>query len=956
MNSQGYILDAVNTHFALLLSRIGNLTNAGSFFIKNGQHPVILLDVRGLRVVLSANFFDHTIAEKVVSEDIRSLVSNGIAHLAVGVIYPKILREISSAKIIGELEKSNIRYQIVTEFGENNTWLEGTPTTLIAAIFRAQESLVKEDIIKRITKKLNVQLNAIARLWINERGACDRLSYLLEFDRLAGEVYDKAIERRESAAKVAALVLANAFIFQEQLSKSNIDVLTLKSISVKNNLIGSTSEHWRWIWQNVNYVPIFQLGEKVLNELPEGIDSTFAVEALLNEAQSICRKQVSLRHDLMGRIYHWLLHEAKHLGTYYTSTTAATLLLKLVFALEWKHDFSHADIISKFKISDFACGTGTLLMAGAQALTDRFIRERAEQGYSIEAEDIAKLHKTLMQDVMHGYDVLPTAVHLTASTLALLAPEVAFDRMNLFVMPLGLDHDKPRLGSLDFLESADVKTQFALDDTQLESVRSSVTGTDVTNAFVPKLDLCVMNPPFVRSTGGNLLFGSLPQERATLQSALSKKAKSLSVSTTAGLGAMFVPLAKIHTKPGGRIAFILPLALATGEAWAAVREIIANYFQLELVISSHDIERYNFSENTNLSEVLFIARRLDNGEKSKDTIFMKLWRNPRTIHEALDCAARIAAVLKDKNFHKDQIRMIKGLEEQTIGEIIRIATPVGKEIWNAAVFAQGHLYKAHWNLFHEHKVCFPVTNESSDVRLCRLDELGELGYDSRDVMDAFDVDKTAETYSPFAGFWNHDAKKVKTIGQIPNSTLLPREKPLPSRKLKPAEQVWDKSGNTLLVSRIRTNTHRLIATSFEKNVIGNTWWAFNTADISETQRKCLILWLNSTFGVLSLFGQRVVTAGAWMSIKKPAWSSMQVLDVRQVDQQKLNRLENVFDEVANQQLQPVAKLDTDPVRKLIDEAICAELDIPDIISIRQLLAREPSLSAEKIGGLFLNDA
>ena len=353
--------------------------------------------------------------------------------------------------------------------------------------------------------------------------------------------------------------------------------------------------------------------------------------------------------------------------------------------------------------------------------------------------------------------------------------------------------------------------------------------------------------------------------------------------------------------------------------------------------------------------MLFIAKRLGNGEKSKHTIFMKLWRNPRTIHEALDCASRIAAVLKDNKFHKDQIRMIKGLEEQTIGEIFSLDTPVGKEIWNAAVFAQSHLFKAHWNMFHEHKICIPVTNESRDVRLCRLDELGEIGYDCRDVMDAFDVDKTAETYSPYAGFWNHDAKKVKTIKQIPNSTLLPRENPLPRRKLKSAKQVWDKSGNTLLVSRIRTNTHRLIATSFEKNVIGNTWWAFNTTGLSEPQRKCLILWLNSTFGVLSLFGQRVVTAGAWMSIKKPAWSSMQVLDVRQIDQQKLKRLENVFEAVANQHLQPVSKLDIDPVRIRIDEAICAELDIPDISAIRQLLAREPSLSAEKIGGLFQND-
>ena len=27
-------------------------------------------------------------------------------------------------------------------------------------------------------------------------------------------------------------------------------------------------KEWKWIWENVNYVPIFQLGESVLEELP----------------------------------------------------------------------------------------------------------------------------------------------------------------------------------------------------------------------------------------------------------------------------------------------------------------------------------------------------------------------------------------------------------------------------------------------------------------------------------------------------------------------------------------------------------------------------------------------------------------------------------------------------------------------------------------------------------------
>jgi hypothetical protein len=114
--------------------------------------------------------------------------------------------------------------------------------------------------------------------------------------------------------------------------------------------------------------------------------------------------------------------------------------MKLTFAAKWKQDFSDPVELASFKIADLACGTGTLLMASAQAISDVYIRERADIGLPLGIKDMSTLHRALMENVLHGYDVLPSAVHLTASTLAMLAPEVAFVRMGLFVMPLGMDH------------------------------------------------------------------------------------------------------------------------------------------------------------------------------------------------------------------------------------------------------------------------------------------------------------------------------------------------------------------------------------------------------------------------------------------------------------------------------------------------------------------------------------
>ena len=118
-----------------------------------------------------------------------------------------------------------------------------------------------------------------------------------------------------------------------------------------------------------------------------------------------------------------------------------------------------------------------------------------------------------------------------------------------------------------------------------------------------------MNPPFVRSVGGNLLFGSLPDERGSLQTELKTRVKEICANVTAGLGSVFVALADRRLEKDGRLAFVLPAAVVSGESWAPTRKLIADRFHLEIVIASHDAERPNFSENTDLSEVLFIARK-----------------------------------------------------------------------------------------------------------------------------------------------------------------------------------------------------------------------------------------------------------------------------------------------------------------------------------------------------------
>jgi len=930
--------EAVNTQLAVLLSRFGVKADAETILSKGADRPDVLFEFAGLRVAIEGKFDDHPSAKEAVLENAKGRVERGISHIAAAVVYPGSLRLSPTAELLTRLETASLTYRIVSETGETE-WVEGSPASLMDALRRVQETLAQDDIVEKTARSLSALLEIVAGLWLAQPTTCDRLAGILGMSAPKGETPDKAGKRRETAAKVSALVIANALIFQEQLSVTDAGTLSLKKLEGEGDVVEAARSHWRWIWENVDYAPIFQLSERVLEELPTSRSTTAAFRRLLREAMDICTRQSALRHDLMGRIYHWLLHEAKHLGTFYTSVSAATLLLKLALGREWEIDFGDPSEIAEFNVADFACGTGTLLMASAQAISDAYIRARAKSGRSLTSVDLRTLHRVLMENTLYGYDVLPSAVHLTASTLAMLAPEVAFRRMNLYVLPLGI-HDKvPRLGSLDFLFLKTIKTNFALDFSQAAAKRTGAGVEYQTNAIVPSLDLCVMNPPFVRSVGGNLLFGSLPDERGALQAELKRRIKKIDASATAGLGAVFVAMADEKLEEGGRLAFVLPHAVSSGEAWAETRQLIAKGYHLETVISSHDAARPNFSENTDLSEILFIARKLKAKEPAGETTYVSLWKNPTSIHEALDLAGRIEAT------ESGIIQSISGSR----GEIFRLPAAQGTENWHGALFSRGALAQAFLSLV-KGRIELPGQKRAT-IHVCPVEKLGEIGPDQRRIHEAFDLSLDAPSLYP--AFWDHKADIVRSLRQAPNAWLHPRATPRYADRKPTADyaeypfHLWNMSADILLAERLRTNTHRLLAVGLDRPVLGNTWWAFKTA-LPDPQKKALLLWLNSTPGLLLFYGRRVVTQGPWAKMKKPAWTAMPVLDVRRLSAKPLAALAAAFDEAAGQDLQALSQLTSDPVRKAMDEALSTALHLPDLAPWREMLGQEPGLTGKPI--------
>jgi hypothetical protein len=309
------------------------------------------------------------------------------------------------------------------------------------------------------------------------------------------------------------------------------------------------------------------------------------------------------------------------------------------------------------------------------------------------------------------------------------------------------------------------------------------------------------------------------------------------------------------------MAFILPVALATGEAWGISRKMIAEGYHLETVIVSHDAERPNFSENTDLSEIMFIARKRRKNETTGNTTYINLWHNPRTIYEAMDVTDRICA--------RKKAATILGDSGRKLAEVIELPPVAGEAQWMGVQFAQAPTLRAAVAL-DAGQLLIPGS-PPVDLPLCALGSMGALGPDQKRIHEGFKVSET--DWSPFPSFWNHDAQRVTCVRQKTNSWLLPWQES-PRGADYGERRLWPRSGRILLVERVRTTTHRVLAVGFDRAVLGNTWWAFQSG-LSPEQEKTLLLWLNSTPALLLMLAHRVTTEGVWMKIKQPQWAAMQ---------------------------------------------------------------------------------
>jgi type I restriction-modification system DNA methylase subunit len=742
----------------------------------------------------------------------------------------------------------------------------------------------------------------------------------------------------------AGLLLVDSMVFHEIIAASHKEVPTLSKLMSSGNLKKELENSWQYIIQNIDYEPVLDISLNILMNLPASAVVDRELRSLANLSYDIASSRVLLRHDLFGRIYHRLLlgNLVKYHATYYTSLPAARLLGRLLIILPSDLNVDNVPPTyngEPFRVVDFACGSGTLLSA---------IYKEIDARHRLESDDlkIDELAKYLIEKGIWGFDVLHHAIHLAATVLSLHNPVPVSDS-NLFALRLG---EQKYLGSVNFLSSSVLGQDMMLPGGERRKGQESigVTKRAAKSIELPSFHVCIMNPPFTRSVGGNLLFGSLPKkERAVLQKSLSRllKEQKLSGIGQAGLGAVFVFIADKYLEENGRLGLVLPRTVLSGVSWKKVREMLLEKYHIEYIITSYETNNeWNFSENTNLSEVLIVARKKKSDEESDYTFFVNLWKKPTNELESIYLGTQLrglygSAKLYDVENSNASPYHLK-LHGKKIGEIYSAKLEDSNfGVYN--FFSQMELNRV--LLFLRKKIIYlPDQGIVGNLKLTTFSKIGaEIGPDRRQVHSTFKV-STTEAGSFYKAFWGYDSSITKTIAQEPNAYLEPKN-------AKQARSLKAKSGKLLIVERARLNTYTVLATFLSEEVLSNVWWPIK---INDDVAKILAIWANSTLGLLLLLSTAEVTQGPWVDFKKEHLGEMPVLDIRKLSRKTKSSLLELYEERLDGKKLSESKFKALPeefanplTRKAIDDRICEKLGLElKLDALYKLLSKEPMLT------------
>ncbi len=777
-------------------------------------------------------------------------------------------------------------------------------------------------------------------------------------------------EREVQVAKMALVMLANAFVFE--LAIENTDNPYSSDGKSPVSKVGDTKtmvlDNWKTILK-YNYWPIFNIASQVLSDcIRSNSASRGAIPRLVRLAENLGQYGVSATGDISGQLFGKLIADRKYLATFYTLPASAYLMGELVVG---KLDDQGATPtgagakLDNFKFADLACGTGALLTSLYQRIASR-IRSAGN--------DDTHTHQTFMEKAIYAADIMPAATHLTATLLASTHPSSTFEGTNIVRAPDRQDHasrladeppsrDNVSLGSLELLDRDSIQDEL-LTRLPPRRVGTVVTGTgpETRSVYVRhrELDACVMNPPFTsNSSQGTMTEKGLKNRkwaglgrteaeqaameqreahlvrnrRADLRSAIKSGALPDGVKAAyhgnVGLAAPFTDLADAKLRPGGVLGLILPQSFLSGDRWKKARGLIEALYDdiVVLTIAATGSTTRAFSADTGMAECMLVGTKALQGRRGNRRVtYVSLKRRPGSPAEGVEIARAIAAIPEGQQ----AAELCLG-SEAVCGTYRRDDTVTGRcaavsdmrLIETAEQIASGVLE-------------LPMLSAQS-LAMSTVGEVGEIGPNivlvgnaagDSDALGPLVIHGRNERRREWKGFsyptlWKHDALQEVHLEVLPDSEGFAKE----GRK-DDADAFWQQRACCLHFNRhFQLNSQALAACRTPQPTLGGGWPTVKLTN--EEWEPAAVLWHNTTLGLITwwLIGSRQQLGRCIVPVSQ--LPELPTLDYRQLTQAQHAKAAAIYARFtegdARLTLRPANEAYRDEARALLDRAVMEEL-------------------------------
>jgi hypothetical protein len=791
-------------------------------------------------------------------------------------------------------------------------------------------------------------------------------------------------ESSEQTRRMATTILANAFVFQESLSGGPAKLRDVKSLSEMKVAGFSKSvvlAEWKKILA-VNYWPIFDIARRILEVIPAA-NAKEIIFTLSATAERLIENHLMRSHDLTGAVFQRLIADRKFLAAYYTTPASAALLVGLAImpnTTPANGSWKNPEDVESLRIGDFACGTGTLISMAYQ---------RIGQLHEIHGGDSERLHPAMMATSLVGCDVMPAAAHLTASMLSGAHPTVKYTDSSVMTVAYGKQpNGSIALGSLDMLEP---QAQLSMLAITAKTAGGTGQGHAATWHQVPheSFDLVVMNPPFTRATGHegakvgvpNPMFAAFANDKAE-QKAMGEATKRLTEGTSAhgnaGEASIFLVLGHRMLKSGGMLGLVMPLSLVAGDSWEGSRGLLADHYSDLVVVSisgtkSGDI---SFSADTGMGECLFVGRKKMGGvlrSRTSRATFVVLKERPAFPMMGAQASRQIRRAIAFANLRRLEDGPIGGTPLTFGDDVIGFAidAPIPSDgTWALFRIADLSLAQTAFQIVGRHRLWLPATAESEaiPIPMTLIRHTASIGPYHADVVG---LTTKGDARGPFSRLplkpgaaptypilWEHDANRERTMLFEADSEgiLLPGKDAIESKLIaERALKVLGTASHCHFNRDFRFNSQSTSMQFTERKTIGGRAWIALKLS-SELHEKALVLWSNTTLGLLVYWWHANKQQAGRGSIGKLALEELPILDLSSLSASQLKEAGKIFDTLCTSSLLPMNEIEKDATRANLDAQFFVKvLGLPQsfvdangpLSLLRRKLALEPSVAGQK---------